>query len=237
MAEYFLPDGARRKALEKHLWKSGESMKNIVFDMGNVLTKYNLTDYIRGYVDSEEAFGIIKNQVCASVEWICMDRGTMTDEEAIASICKRIPKEMHELAERFIREFRMKQEPNPPMEELIRGLKNEGYGLFLMSNTSRRFRRFSKNIPSIFYMDGIWISCERGYLKPEREAYLDFFETMRLKPQDCFFVDDSPANIEAGMRLGMKGCVYHQDMEELKADLRTAGFKVQEKTIGNRGKT
>lgn len=199
-------------------------MKNIVFDMGNVLTVFNQTEYIRGYVDTEEDLDIIKKQVCASVEWICMDRGSMTDEEAISSICKRLPKRLHGAAGRFIKEFRMKQEPNPPMESLVRRLKAAGYGLYLMSNTAHRFRIFSKNIASISYMDGIWISCERGYLKPEKEAYADFFELLNLKPEECFFVDDSPANIESGMRLGMKGCVYHQDVSELERNLKEAGF-------------
>ena len=49
-----------------------------------------------------------------------MDRGTMTDEEAVRSICKRIPQSEWELVERFVREFLMKQEPNPPMERLGR---------------------------------------------------------------------------------------------------------------------
>lgn len=199
-------------------------MKNIVFDMGNVLTVYHQADYIRNYVDTEEEQKLIQDQVCASVEWICMDRGTMTDEEAVRSVCGRLPEKLHDAAGRFIREFRMKQEPNPPMEDLIKRLKKGGYGLYLMSNTSHRFRSFSRNIASVSYMDGIWISCERGYLKPEREAYLDFFEYLKLKPQDCFFVDDSPANIEAGMRLGMKGCVYHQEVVELEKNLRQAGF-------------
>ena len=53
--------------------------RNIVFDMGNVLTKYSVSDYIRKYITdkgifSEELFQIIKNEVCASVEWIRMDR-------------------------------------------------------------------------------------------------------------------------------------------------------------------
>ena len=56
-------------------------MKNIVFDMGNVLTKYKLSDYIGTYTEDEAQAALLKNQVCASVEWICMDRGTMTDEE------------------------------------------------------------------------------------------------------------------------------------------------------------
>lgn len=114
------------------------------------------------------------------------------------------------------------------MEALLLELKQRGCKLYLMSNASHRFRQFSKSIPSISYMDGIWISCENGYLKPEREAYLDFFEKMQLEPETCFFVDDSPANIEAGMRLGMRGCVYHQDMDELRKNLRAAGFLVEE---------
>ena len=203
-------------------------MKNIVFDMGNVLTKYKLSDYIGTYTEDEAQAVLLKNQVCASVEWICMDRGTMTDEEAVCSICKRIPQSEWELVERFVREFRMKQEPNPPMEPLLGELKEQGYHLFLMSNTSHRFRAFSKNIPSVGYMDGIWISCECGYLKPEREAYVDFFRKMKIEPQESYFVDDSPANIEAGIRLGMRGCVYHQDMPELRRNLREAGIDLKD---------
>ena len=78
--------------------------------MGNVLTKYKLSDYIGTYTEDEAQAALLKNQVCASVEWICMDRGTMTDEEAVRSICKRIPQSEWELVERFVREFRMKQE-------------------------------------------------------------------------------------------------------------------------------
>lgn len=194
-------------------------IKNIVFDMGNVMTKYSLSDYIKKYAKSQQELDIIKNEVCSSVEWIKMDRGTISDDDAVNSIKRRVPRELHETIKRFISEFRMEQEPNPPMENLVRRLKNEGYKLFLFSNTSRRFHRFSKNIASIAYMDGIWISCEHGFLKPEREAYLSFFDTFGLLPIECIFIDDSPANIEAGMRLGMDGIVYHQDAAALEEEL------------------
>ena len=128
-------------------------IKNIVFDMGNVLTRYSLPDYIRKYAKSQREFDIIKNEVCSSVEWIKMDRGTLSDDDAVNSIKKRVPCELHETIKRFVSEFRMEQEPNPPMEDLVHRLKNEGYKLFLFSNTSQRFRRFSKNIASIVYMD------------------------------------------------------------------------------------
>lgn len=194
--------------------------RNIVFDMGNVLTKYSVSDYIRKYITdkgifSEELFKIIKMEVCASVEWIRMDRGTLTDEEAVASICMRVSEQYFEIIEHFIRDFRMEPELNLPMEHLVHTLKEAGYSLYLMSNTSHRFRKFCKNIRAIADMDGIWISCEHGFLKPEKEAYLDFFAQFGLKPEECSFIDDSAANIEAAQNLGMQGIVYHQDIEEL----------------------
>ena len=42
-------------------------MKNIVFDMGNVLTKYKLSDYIGTYTEDEAQAALLKNQVCASM--------------------------------------------------------------------------------------------------------------------------------------------------------------------------
>ncbi len=202
-------------------------IKNIVFDMGNVLTVYNAREYIYGYVGSEEDFRWIKNHLCGSVEWLQMDRGTITDEEAADSVCRRVPEHLHAVVKRFISEYRMVQPPNPPMEELVEELHRNGYDLYLMSNTSHRFRIFSRDIRPIRYMKGIWISCEHGLLKPEPEAYLDFFKTFSIKPEESFFIDDSPANIEAAGNLGMKGCVYYGDIKELRNDLRENGIKVR----------
>lgn len=198
-------------------------IKNIVFDMGNVLTGYSMAEYIRRYTNTESERKIIKNEVCGSVEWIQMDRGTLSDEEGIASICKRVPEKYHTLVECFIRDFRMEPEPNPAMESLVRRLRESGYDLYLLSNAAQRFYRFSKNISSISYMKGVWISCEHGYLKPEKEAYLDFFKQFGLKPEECLFIDDSAANIEAGIRCGMQGIVYHGDVEVLEKQIRIMG--------------
>lgn len=201
-------------------------LKNIVFDMGNVLTIYNAREYIYGYVDNEEDFRLLKNYLCASVEWLQMDRGTITDEEAAASICRRMPERLHGTVKRFIEEYRMVQPPNPPMEKLVQELVGNGYDLYLMSNTSHRFRTFSQSIRTISYMKGIWISCEHGLLKPEPEAYLNFFRSFSLRPAECFFVDDTPANVEAAGRFGMAGCVYYGDTEELRHFMRESDIRV-----------
>ena len=194
-------------------------IRNIIFDMGNVLTKYTLDDCIRRYADTEEVFMLFKREVTGSKEWFAMDRGAISDEKALDSICKRLPVELHEVVKRFVDEFRMLPEDHPLMEELICRLKKAGYQPYLFSNTASRFYRFSKNIPAIAYMKGRWLSCEYGYLKPEREAYESFFGKFGLKPEECLFIDDTQANIEAGVRLGMQGIVYRGDVEELRQEL------------------
>lgn len=205
-----------------------EQMKieNLVFDMGNVLTKLTMDEYIRKHTNSEEEADIIRKQVRNSLEWVWMDRGVMSDEEAISSISARVPESMQETVRVFITGFRMKTEYNLPMTFLVSQLSKDGYGLYLMSNAPRRFHEFRKSLPPIDYMDGIWISSEHGLLKPEPEAYQSFFETMKLEPSSCYFIDDSPANVEAAIRAGMQGCVYHQDPLELMDNLKKAGIVI-----------
>lgn len=44
-----------------------------------------------------------------------------------------------------------------------------------------------------------------------------------LDPSESFFIDDSPANVEAAFRLGMRGYVYHKDTNELRNRLKEVG--------------
>lgn len=47
-----------------------------------------------------------------------------------------------------------------------------------------------------------------------------------LKPEECFFIDDTPANVEAAGNLGMDGCVYYGDVDELRGCLKRNGIRV-----------
>ena len=37
--------------------------------------------------------------------------------------------------------------------------------------------------------------------------------------EECVFIDDVPANIEAALNIGMKGIVFHDDVKELRRKL------------------
>ena len=67
--------------------------KNIVFDMGRVLLDYDPALVARHAGASEEETALIKKYLFGSEEWILLDKGTITEEEAIRRIQDRLPNE------------------------------------------------------------------------------------------------------------------------------------------------
>ena len=52
-------------------------------------------------------------------------------------------------------------------------------------------------------------------IKPNLDIYQDFLSRYHLKANECLFVDDLKENIDAAIKVGMKGFVYHQNIQEL----------------------
>jgi putative hydrolase of the HAD superfamily len=63
-------------------------------------------------------------------------------------------------------------------------------------------------------------------VKPMPEIYEAFFKKFSLNREECFFIDDSPANVEASLYVGMPGAVFHNDIRRLRRELRAAGVDI-----------
>ncbi len=63
-------------------------------------------------------------------------------------------------------------------------------------------------------------------LKPELRIYETFYDTFSLEPEECLFIDDNSANIEAAELTGMKGIVYHGDVVALENTMSNYGIKL-----------
>ena len=48
-----------------------------------------------------------------------------------------------------------------------------------------------------------------------------------LKAEECFFVDDSVANVEGAYCVGIAGAVFTGDLERLRRELNAAGVPVK----------
>jgi len=198
-------------------------IRNVVFDMGKVLIQFDVDHYLARFASTQEDRERLRREVFRSVEWVQLDRGTITDTQAAQQICKRLPEHLHQAVTDIFEQW---HEDIPPLDgiyELASDLKDNGYTLYLLSNTSVRFHTFRKNIPALRFFDGEFISADVGLLKPELEIYQRFFQQFSLDPEECVFIDDAPANIEASFRAGMPGIVYNNDPRELRQKLRAMG--------------
>jgi len=161
--------------------------------------------------------------VFASLEWARMDRGSLTEEEALRMMQEKLPPHLHEAARRLVMEWDRPLLPICGMADLVRDLKQAGYGIYLLSNASRRQHAYWDRIPGSEHFDGTLISADHLLTKPQHEIYELLFSTFSLDPQECFFVDDAPANMEGAYRCGMEGFIFRGDVQELRQALREKG--------------
>ena len=66
-------------------------IRNILFDMGNVLLRFDRDFFITRLGVGEEDKRLLMREVFLSVEWVQMDRGSIKEAQAEAQICKRLP--------------------------------------------------------------------------------------------------------------------------------------------------
>ena len=69
-------------------------------------------------------------------------------------------------------------------------------------------------------MDGVLVSADVKLVKPQPEIFTLLCQTFNLISSECVFIDDSPPNAEAAVYSGMKAIVFHNDIAEIKSELK-----------------
>ena len=141
-------------------------------------------------------------------------------------MCSRLPERLHEQAHLLVDRWDRPILPVPGMAELVRELKEAGYGVYLLSNASYRQHEYWPRVPGSEYFDGTLISADVKLVKPCAEIYELLYSTFGLIPGECLFIDDSAPNIESAERTGMPGIVFHGDADELRGEMKAFGVKV-----------
>lgn len=195
-------------------------IRNLVFDMGNVLVFYDSMRAVRNFVKDEGQAEAVNTSVFVSPEWLMLDMGVIPEDEALRRMQARLKTDSEKEGARLCLEHWHEycMWPVPGMEELAAYLKGEGYRLYLCSNASLRMLTCYENvIPGIRLFDGVLFSAEVKCMKPQKEMYEHLFDRFELKPEECFFIDDQPLNIEGGKACGMDGyCFGDGNVEKLR---------------------
>ncbi|MCR5089451.1 MAG: HAD family phosphatase [Oscillospiraceae bacterium] len=202
-------------------------IKNIIFDMGCVLIYWDPDTIIARLGLSSEDSSLLRREVFSCQEWVSMDHGIMSQSEGHRRICSRLPERLHAAAAACVFDWwKPPLRPVSGMEALVRECRDLGYGIYLLSNATSTLHQYFPRIPGSECFDGKIVSADLKLLKPQREIYEALLSTYCLRPEECFFIDDSPLNIDGAWAVGIRGAVFFDDMVRLRGELREAGVPV-----------
>jgi len=203
-------------------------IRNIVFDMGNVLIYFRPEAFMDRCSLSSEDREQIRSVIFRSSEWLEMDQGLRDERQMLEYAKSMLPEHLHSVAEQMIFHWDEPLLPIPGMEELVCEMHRNGYSLFLLSNASKRQHSYWGRIPGSELFSGTLISADHLLLKPQPEIFRLLYATFSLKPEECLFIDDYPPNIAAARESGMEAIRFLDDVSQLRAALRAAGVNVSE---------
>lgn len=184
-------------------------IRNIVFDLGNVLITFRPAEYLEKNGFPPEKRKIILSDIFGSREWLLLDEGMITTSEAIESISLRSSLTRAE-TEHIFNDRTSIFHLHGVNSEMLPELKKQGFKLYYISNFPGDIFEDVKTAYSFFdYFDGGIISAHVRCAKPDPRIFSIFLEKFELKPGECFYIDDTEANVRSAISSGMKGvCTY-----------------------------
>lgn len=199
-------------------------IKNIVFDMGNVIIRWDPKHIVNQYTNDKDEQRMFLKEVFGSREWLAYDEGTMSKQEVQDGICSRLNAKYHQQACDMVSYWYRDCPPIKEMEPIIKELKDKGYSIYLLSNTNTSFDEYKDTIPVFMYFDGFYISANYKLVKPSKEIFEDFSRRFDVSLSECVFIDDIPINVEGAIAAGMEGYCFNKGIEHFKEYLKKESF-------------
>lgn len=199
-------------------------IKNIIFDLGGVIVRLDKQRCIDAFTKiGHEDFGRIINEYFQEGFFMDYEKGIIDTEEFRAYVREGIKgsatnEEIDEAMAAFLPEI-----PLAKLNAILDYKKN--YRVFLLSNTNPVAVETVKPMfakggcPMEDYFEKMYLSYEMKLAKPDIRIFEKVLENSSLVPEETLFVDDSPVNLEAAQKLGIKTALMLQE-NDLKRDLK-----------------
>jgi len=191
-------------------------IKNVVFDLGNVLLNWNPELYLKEKGYSRESRDVVLKDVFRSPEWLLLDNGDLSLAEAV----ERISLKSSLKTDKILAAFNARLEILYPIDsniKLLPELKKQGFRLYYLSNfPGDIFDEVHVGNSFFRYFDGGIISAHVRASKPDPQIFNHLAGRYGVLFPETIFIDDLIQNVRAAEALGMT--VIHLEKRD---DLRT----------------
>ncbi|WP_075279454.1 HAD family hydrolase [Thermophilibacter provencensis] len=199
---------------------SGRPIRNIIFDMGNVLMTFDGPRFAGLFTDTPEDAELLDGALFGTTMWSLLDSGTISHETMRRYALAHLPERLHPNLNECFDHWPEHSEPIAATNELGIRLKREGYGIYVLSNANTRIMDQLGHAPVTPYLDGCVVSAKERIMKPDPAIFRLLCLRYRLDPAECLFVDDNADNCEGARAAGMHAFHYQDNIAELEANVR-----------------
>ena len=198
------------------------TIRAVIFDFGRVICDFDIGLFFRrAATRSAKSLRELEAVMTSSMDVARRyETGLMTSDEFFGTISRLAS--LHMQKDEFVKAYADIFTPIPATFDLVKRLKAH-YRLGLLSNTNEWHFEYGIRPVEIFPLfDTVSLSYVVRSMKPDRGIYDDAIAKLGLPPEACAYIDDLPANVEAGRALGLHAIRYTTH-EELIADLHRLG--------------
>ncbi len=180
----------------------------VVFDIGNVLLRWNPRNLFRKVFADEDAMETFLATACA-MDWIIETDRARSFQAALDARIAAYPQYAGE--QRLFNERWIETLGRPIHENvaLLSRLRNQGDKLYSITNfCDEKFEIARGRYPFLDWFDGIIVSSCEGLVKPDPRIFELFLTRFDLPAQKVLFVDDSERNVVAARAVGMQAIYF-----------------------------
>lgn len=185
-------------------------IKNVIFDIGNVLVDFRWRVLMEELKLSQETQAAFEKTVFGSRWWGELDHGIYEEAEILEHF--REDNKAYLDAFNLVWENRDKLvEPYAYAVQWIKNLKSSGRNVYLLSNYPKdvfALHAECGRFPFLDKVDGKVVSGFVRMVKPDADIYEYLLSEYGLNADECVFIDDREENVETAKALGMGGIVF-----------------------------
>lgn len=197
----------------------GKKIKNVVFDMGNVLMLFDGPYFSAQFTDNEADAAALQRALFGSPVWNLLDSGTISYDTMLRVARAHLDERLWPNLDACFAGWAAYSAPIEETNALAAELKREGYGIYLLSNAGTRIHDQLNHMPAWSLMDGAVVSGEERLMKPDPAIYQLLCERYGLLAEECLFVDDNADNCEGARVAGMRAARYTGDVAAIREAL------------------
>ena len=199
-----------------------QEIKNVVFDIGNVVVRWSPQEILRLTFGEDADFVALTKSIFQSDIWLALNKGQLSEREAKLMYQNSLG--FSELdCDRLFYYVKHSQIILHGSIDLILKIKAAGYPVFaLTDNVHEIVNYLQSNYRFWPLFDGAVVSADVGVGKPEAEIYQLLLNRYQLNAKETVFIDDMAHNVAGAQAIGM-AAIRFEDAQQCKMALQSLG--------------